>query len=328
MKVLLALVFIVASLLPARGEIQNSQAFQSPEFVKSTELNAAAVKLFNEGKYDEALPLETQALELREKAVGHDNAELIPLLTNLGEIWKRKDLDRSATNFDRALKLTEKTYGQNDIRVAAILDPLAFVEYSRKNATTAENLFARSLKIKEAKLTPQDLQVADTAYNLGQLYAVRRNYKGAAAMLSRAITIWESEGKSRSRLTPALEMYVLVLTALGKNDELEKAQRRLNELSSQEAIVNGGVLNGKALVLMPAEYPSISGFHPSGNVQVKVLIDENGHVLTATAIKGTMPIEFGRASENAARQSRFTPKFVEGKPVKVNGIIIYNFVAR
>ena len=118
------------------------------------------------------------------------------------------------------------------------------------------------------------------------------------------------------------------MTALGKNDEATKAQHRLGELAGQDAFVNGGILNGKALVLMTPAYPTMSASHPSGTVQVQVLIDENGHVLTATALKGKMPIEFDRAAENAARQSRFTPTFLEGKPVKVNGMIIYNFVAR
>jgi tetratricopeptide (TPR) repeat protein len=330
MRNLFLLPVIVAALfLPAHGPVGKSQQPQSTDLVRSTELNAAAVKLFNQGKYDEALPLETQALALREKALGPDHAELIPILTNIGEIHKRKDLDQSTAYFNRALKLAEKTYGQNDVRLATILDSLAFVEYTRKHATTAENLFMRSLKIKESALDAHDPEIAQTAFNLGQAYAARAYYKGAASMLSRAITIWESAGeKERPNLLKALENQVLVLTALGKNDEAARVQHRLGELSSQDAIVNGGILNGKALVLIRPAYPMVTGFHPSGMVQVQVLIDENGHVLTAKAVNSKMQMEFIRAAESAARQSRFSPTFVSGKPVKVNGIIIYNFQGR
>src|SRR5258708_7318906 len=116
MRILLTSAFILVTLLSARGAIQNSQTPQSPAFVKSTELNSAAVKLFNEGRYEEALPLETQALELREKAVGPDDAELVPILKNLGEIYKSMARNQeSAASFDRALKLAEKAYGPNDI---------------------------------------------------------------------------------------------------------------------------------------------------------------------------------------------------------------------
>jgi TonB family protein len=306
-----------------------AQDTQSPDYVKSTELNATAVALFNQGKFEQALPLATQSLELRTKVLGPEHSELIPLLTFLGQIYKRINVQQSAAHFRRALKLAEKSYGSNDIRLLSILDQLAFVEYTLKNTDSAEDLWERSLKIKQSALAPQDPSVAETAFNLGQAYTSRNNYKRAAPMFSRAISIWEASGeKDRPQLQKALESYVVVLTALGKNDEAAKAQHRLGELSSQEAIVNGGILNTKALVLVTPLYPSVRGVHPSGTVQVQVFIDENGHVLTAKAQRSKLPVEFERAAENAARQCRFSPAFVGGKPVKVNGIIIFDFVGR
>jgi TonB family protein len=259
--------------------------------------------------------------------VGLNDPELIPLLTNLGEITKRKDLELSSNYYTRALKLAERAYGQSDIRLAAILDPLAFVEYMRKRTAAGEDLFQRSLTIKETALGPNDPEIAVTAFNLGQAYAARGNYRGAASLMSRSIAVWEADGKSQSKLTKALEAYVLVLTALGKKDEANKAQLKLSEIASQGAILNLGVVNSKALALVPPGYPPlpVGAPHPSGDVQVEVLIDENGHVLTAKVVKSRMPIEFERACENAARQSRFSPTFVDGKAVNVRGTIIYRF---
>lgn len=321
---------MIASLVSAHGAIQNSQQTQSSDLIKSNDLNSAAVRLFNEGKYDEALPLETEALELRVRVLGPDSAELIPLLTNLGQIHKRGSLEQSAAYFNRALKLAEKAYGPKDIRLASILDPLALVEYALKHTTTSEDLFVKSLKIKQASLSPQDPEIAETAYNLGQVYGSHNAYDSAAQMYRRAINIWEHSGeKDLPKLQKALAGYVLVLTALGKKDEASKAQHRLAQLSNQEAILNGGVLNGKALALIRPPYPRLSGpFHPSGTVQVRVRIDENGNVIDAKALKSSLPMEFDRAAESAARQSRFSPTFVDGKPVKVIGIIIYNFAGR
>src|SRR5260221_14409523 len=104
MKNLLASAFIITTLLSAHGTAQNSQQPQSPDFVKSTELNSAAVKLSNEAKYAEALALETQALELREKALGPNDAGLIPILTNLGVIYRSMARNEdSISSFERAL---------------------------------------------------------------------------------------------------------------------------------------------------------------------------------------------------------------------------------
>jgi hypothetical protein len=57
-----------------------------------------------------------------------------------------------------------------------------------------------------------------------------------------------------------------------------------------------------------------------------VLIDERGVVISAKAIEG--PDSLREAAVSAALQSRFTPTRLMGQPVKVNGVIIYNFVAQ
>jgi TonB family protein len=330
MRVAFAVTNALAALLVMHCAIATAQQSSSPDFVKSIELNTAAIKLFGDVKYHEALPLETEALALREKALGPDHVDLLPLMLNLGEILKRLGkLEEAGDVFNRALKIGEKAFGPNDIEIASIIDRLAFLESDRQRLPNAESLFERSLKIKQAALSKDDSEIAETALNLGQVRAARTDYKGAASTLRVAITIWEAQGETaRPNLLKALSSYVLALTALGRNDEAAKAQHRVAELSGQDAIVNGGILNGKALVLMTPAYPQQTGHRGSGTVRVRVLIDVNGHVATAKAIESEMPLEFARAAERAAKQSRFSPTFIEGKPVAVSGVIIYNFVGR
>jgi protein TonB len=64
----------------------------------------------------------------------------------------------------------------------------------------------------------------------------------------------------------------------------------------------------------------------SGNVRVKVLIDERGQVISAKALDG--PKGLREASEQAAMKARFAPTLLEGKPVKVSGVITYNFLPK
>ena len=64
----------------------------------------------------------------------------------------------------------------------------------------------------------------------------------------------------------------------------------------------------------------------SGQVRVQIVIDENGNVISATPVSGH-PLLQGAAAA-AARQSKFTPTKLSGMPVKVSGVIIYNFVAQ
>jgi Gram-negative bacterial TonB protein C-terminal len=62
---------------------------------------------------------------------------------------------------------------------------------------------------------------------------------------------------------------------------------------------------------------------------VEVLIDEDGKVISAKAINsGPIHLALIAAAENAARSSLFTPTRLSGTPVKVHGVIVYNFVSQ
>ena len=88
--------------------------------------------------------------------------------------------------------------------------------------------------------------------------------------------------------------------------------------------VSGGVLNGKATSLPSPPYPpAAKAVRASGSVSVQVLIDESGRVVSASAVSGH-PLLRG-AAESAARGARFSPTMLSGQPVKVSGVITYNF---
>ncbi len=93
------------------------------------------------------------------------------------------------------------------------------------------------------------------------------------------------------------------------------------------APISGGVLNGKAISLPKPGYPPIArAAHASGTVVVQVLIDENGNVVSASAVSGH-PLLIN-AAVSAARSAKFSPTKLSGQPVKVTGVIQYNFVAQ
>lgn len=92
----------------------------------------------------------------------------------------------------------------------------------------------------------------------------------------------------------------------------------------KSAVVSGGVLNGKAISLPKPPYPQIARTaRASGTVSVQVMIDENGNVVSASAVSGHPLLR--AAAVQAARQAKFTPTKLSGQPVKVSGVINYNF---
>lgn len=88
--------------------------------------------------------------------------------------------------------------------------------------------------------------------------------------------------------------------------------------------ISGGVVNGKATSLPKPAYPaSARAVGAKGSVSVQVLIDENGRVVSASAVSGH-PLLKGPAVA-AARRARFAPTKLSGQPVKVSGVITYVF---
>jgi TonB family protein len=89
----------------------------------------------------------------------------------------------------------------------------------------------------------------------------------------------------------------------------------------------GGILNSKALQLPEPKYPNAAkSEHAFGEVQVKILVDETGKVISAEAQFG--PESLRQAAVDAAKLARFKPVIVNGVPVKVSGILTYNFAAQ
>jgi len=88
--------------------------------------------------------------------------------------------------------------------------------------------------------------------------------------------------------------------------------------------VSGGVLNGKAISLAMPVYPEFARrAHTVGLVEVEVVVDENGKVISARALAG--PPSLRDASVQAALRAQFSPTKLSGQPVKITGRINYNF---
>ncbi len=88
--------------------------------------------------------------------------------------------------------------------------------------------------------------------------------------------------------------------------------------------VSGGVLQGSAIKKFQPPYPPIAkAARAAGAVQVQVTISEEGRVIEAAVIGGHPLLR--DAALQAARQWLFKPTELSGVPVKVQGILTFNF---
>lgn len=146
------------------------------------------------------------------------------------------------------------------------------------------------------------------------------NSRSAGEMTASSPTPTPSEENSNRSVPPSITQGV------PKTSAPTSANHNTNASApAAPKIVSGGVLNGKAISLPKPAYPPIArAAHASGAVNVQVTVDESGNVMSARAVSGHPLLQ--QSAVSAARQAKFSPTKLSGQPVKVTGVIIYNFV--
>lgn len=149
---------------------------------------------------------------------------------------------------------------------------------------------------------------------LGDVYSIRLNRQFVSLVFVRKVND-PTASSAWQTVRSSLKVAAPVVGAL----TVKSAQ-------SSGGPISGGVMNGQAISLPRPDYPPIArSAHASGTVVVQVIIDEAGEVSVAHAVSGHPLLQ--AASVAAARQAKFSPTKLCGEPVKVTGVITYNFVA-
>lgn len=132
------------------------------------------------------------------------------------------------------------------------------------------------------------------------------------------------------KFSPAIKDGKPVATRVGIKVTIGRAAHKDSPLAADPNVlkvktVTGGVVNGKAISLPKPDYPfEAKQAHAGGSVSIQVLISEEGNVLSAQALDGSPLLQF--AARAAACSAKFSPTLLVGQPVKVSGVITYNFV--
>jgi len=260
-----------------------------PELKEAAALTESVVKLFNEQKFDEALPLAKRALQIREKLLPGNDLRLATSLSFLGDLY-----------------IVKRDYG------------------------AATPILQRVLKIREEQFGPDDPRLLTTLDRLAALYRSRRDFDRAVPTYTRALLMY---GRLSGVNTPDFERTSDAFTCLAYETKNLSLVKDLNEIRKQFApakdpaeLVERGILNGRALALGRPEYPAGARQRGlSGTVVVKVEIDEAGKVISAVDMCQGPPF-LSESAVKAAWKSQFTPTKIAGRPIKVKGVIQYNFV--
>ncbi|MCA1567071.1 MAG: TonB family protein [Acidobacteria bacterium] len=317
-----------------------SPAGQTPALSEADGLNAKVVQLYRERKFDEALTAAERVLQIMESAFGANHRCVADALANVAAVRSAKEeYDTAETLYRRALAIYDAAGEQDSPSVVGVLDRLVFLSAVKRDLDKAEASAKRIVSIAEKKYKPQQLEIARALTYVAEVARLKLDNKRARSIYARVVEIVEQYAPAAvpTEIRSSLANYLglLYTEEAGKDSELTV---RINKLFIAIAsgaspggrrVVEGGVINGKALYKPPPEYPpAAKSFRAQGTVRVKVTLDETGKVVEAEVFDRSPHPALSQAAVDAARRARFLPTLLDGEPVRVNGIITYNFVLR
>jgi TonB family protein len=297
---------------------------------EGSKLNAQAVALYKEGKYEEAIKPQKQALAMWEKELGKEHKLIATGSANLAEMYRAlKRYYEAADAYQRSLKVEEKLLGPEHPDLVTLLIKLGWMRHAISQVGEAEALFKRAVAIRE-KQGADHAGVVEPLLILATFY--QKNGRPAASLpiYQRVIAVQEKRfGPEGEPLIDTLEQFSCALQQDKKSIEATETEKRasLIERKARPAsmFVGREVLQGYALHKeQPGYPPAARAERLSGTVFIKVEIDETGKVTNAKILCGADLL--AAPSREAALKWRFTPTTLDGKPVKVMGVLTFNFV--
>jgi tetratricopeptide (TPR) repeat protein len=156
-----------------------------------SKLNQKAKKLYQQGRYEEAVQSVSQARDLSLQYLGEDHPDFAQSLNNLAELYRSMGNYTQAVPLSKeAVELRRKALGEDHPDFATSLNNLAVLYDSMGNYAQAEQLYEEVIEIRRKALGEDHPNFATSLNSLAVLYSSMGNYTQAESLCKRAMEIW------------------------------------------------------------------------------------------------------------------------------------------
>ncbi|HSR77339.1 MAG TPA: CHAT domain-containing tetratricopeptide repeat protein [Xanthobacteraceae bacterium] len=191
-------------------------------------LNKQYLKLYEQGRYSEAIPLAQRVLAIVEKSLGPNHPDVGTLLYDIATLYYAQGRYAEAEAlFKRSLAIGEKSFGPDNPRVASVLSNLAALYDRQGRYADAEPLNKRSLSVYEKSLGPNHPDVGQSLNNLATLYYHQGRYAEAEPLFKRSLAIREkSLGPNHPDVATSMTNLAELYSTQGRYAEAEPLHKR------------------------------------------------------------------------------------------------------
>ncbi|MEO6610844.1 MAG: tetratricopeptide repeat protein [Chitinophagaceae bacterium] len=174
------------------------------------DLNKKFVELFQQGKYEEAIPYAEKAFATAKKELPEDHPDYATNLENLGWVYLTAGYySKAEPAYKELVKLKARLLGKEHSDYATMLNNLAILYYYMGEYVKAEPYYLEALSVRKKVLGDEHPDYATSLDNLGALYAAVEEFEKAEQLYQQALAI-------RKRILPETDPdYITNLNNLG-----------------------------------------------------------------------------------------------------------------
>ncbi|MEA5517358.1 tetratricopeptide repeat protein [Limnoraphis robusta] len=211
---------------------QTTSSQQSPELEEARQLHQQAYQLYEQGKYNEAIPLAERLLEIGQRLLGENHPYVATSLSNLAELYRLQGRYTEAEPlFIRELEMYQKLLGKEHPDVAQSLNNLANLYSSQGRYSEAEPLFIRALEMRQKLLGTEHPDVATSLNSLGELYTSQGRYNEAEPLVEQALEMRQKLlGTEHPHVAQSLNNLANLYTSQGRYTEAEPLYKQALEM--------------------------------------------------------------------------------------------------
>ena len=292
------------------------QVFADNDEVMATLALNHGLALSKAGAKSAAYPVLKEARKLVAQAFGHDSERLFQLELAL---FDNAPQDAASWHLTSMLKLARLHHREDSESMAALKLHAASLAWWDQRAKgmlrEAAAFFARS---------GQTEREAHAMFFIGKIDVGRERYRNAVEAMTRVVNLLPAEHAT------ALMARANLVDAYEHLGESERATEHC--LAIGQTTPWGGTADYQPLFKRPPAYPRGPLFRNlEGYVLLEFSVDKMGFVRDPSVIESSVARErgavwrefvgeFEAAAIDAARKFRYAPKFVDGKPVTVDGV--------
>jgi tetratricopeptide (TPR) repeat protein len=191
-------------------------------------------KLYQEGRYQEAIPLAEKLVAITQRMLGPDQPDTAISLNNLAALYYQMGAYQKAEPLYRqALQIWKKALGPQHPETAIGLNNLAELYRKMGAYQKAEPLYQQALQIRQKALGPQHPETAIGLNNLAELYRKMGAYQKAEPLFEQALQIRQKAlGPEHPKTAESLSNLAALYSDMGdyaKAEPLYQQALRINQ---------------------------------------------------------------------------------------------------